>query len=195
MATKNGFFRYSLPGRGNNTAFFGNIGEHKSGLETFFSYSPVNAVKIDVAYTYSNFVYPAHDSIKTHLIPECPKHILAAEVSLKLNKNFTLTLNTELQTEWKLQVDDSIYNYYHIGASYYQPAMTCSSWVPGFNIYSADIVYNWKLGSLKGDISLYVKNIFDKHYYGFTEPNNGIDYNSYQPAPGREIFASLRLKF
>jgi outer membrane receptor protein involved in Fe transport len=206
MVTKNGFYRYSLPDRGNNTAFFGNIGEHKTGLEMFVSYAPVKSVKFDVAYTYSHFVYPAHDSIETHLIPQCPAHILAAEVSVKLSKNFTLTLNTEFQSKWKLQVEDSIYNNYTIGQTYYQPYSVESSWVTaydhdnkplkyGYNIYSANMNYNWKLGTLEGDISLYVKNIFDQHYFGFTEPNNGVDYNSYQPAPGREIFCSLKVKF
>jgi outer membrane receptor protein involved in Fe transport len=77
---------------------------------------------------------------------------------------------------------------------YYQPEMTCSSWVPGFHILNADITYNWKLGKLQGELSFYAKNIFNEHYYGFTEPNNWQDYNSYQPAPGREFFGSLKLK-
>ncbi len=200
--TKNGFYRYSLPGRGNNTAFFGNIGENKYGIETFVSYSPVKPIIIDVAYTYSHFVYPAHDSITSdHWIPQCPQHMLTAEVSFKLSKNFILTLNTEYESKWKLQVDDSIYDYYTIGATYYQPSSVRSSWVTapghnyGYNIYSADLRYRWKLGSLNGEISLFVKNIFDQHYFGFTEPNNAPDYNSYQPAPGREIFGSVRIRF
>ena len=201
LDTKNGFFRYSIPGRGNNTAFYGNRDETRSGAESFLSYSPVNAVKFEVAYTYSNFQYKAHDSISKHLIPECPQHMFAAEVSYKINKNFTLILNTEFQSKWKLQVDDSIYDYYTIGQTYYQTYQKCSSWVTapghnyGFNIYSADIDYKWKLGTITGDISLYVKNIFNQHYFGFTEPNNGVDYNSYQPAPGRELFCSLKIRF
>jgi iron complex outermembrane recepter protein len=205
--TKNGFYRYSLPGRGNNTAFFGNIGEEKYGLEAFVSYSPVKNVILDVAYTYSHFIYPAHDSVKSdHWIPECPLHKLTAEVSVKLTKNFTLTLNTEFESKWRLQVEDSIYDNYTIGTTYYQPGGVYSSVVTaynkgnkplnyGYNIYNASLCYNWTLGKLKGDISFYIKNMFDQHYFGFTEPNNGVDYNSYQPAPGREIFTSLRIKF
>ena len=44
-----------------------------------------------------------------------------------------------------------------------------------------------------GEVSLFVKNILDEHYFGFTEPNNATDYNSFQPAPGREIFCSLKV--
>jgi iron complex outermembrane receptor protein len=193
--TTNGFYRFSIPGRGNNTAFFGNRDETRSGAELFLSYSPVKSVKLEVAYTYSHFQYVAHDTVPKHDIPECPDRMLTAEVSFKINKNFTLTFNTEYQSRWKLQVDDSIYYQYTIGQTYYQPESKRSSWVPGFNIYSTTLNYNWKLGSIKGDISLYAKNIFDEHYYGFTEPNNGADYNSYQPAPGREFFVSLKLRF
>jgi iron complex outermembrane receptor protein len=200
--SKNEFYRYSVPGRGNNTAFYGNMGaSNRSGLEAFLSYSPVKSVRLEVAYTYSHFIYTSPDSVKNHWIPECPQHMLTAEVGIKLTKNFTLTLSTEYESKWKLQVDDSIYNYYTIGQTYYQTYQKCSSWVTapghnyGYNIYSAEINYHWKLGSLNGDLSLYAKNIFGQHYYGFTEPNNGVDYNSYQPAPGREFFVSLKVRF
>ncbi len=208
MVTKNGFYRYSLQGRGNNTAFFGNKEEHKWGIETFVSYSPAKWVTIDAAYTYSHFVYPAHDgvgpdskdSVSAHFIPNCPQHMLTAEVAFRINKNFSISINTEFQSAWRLQVDDSIYNNYHIGETYYQPASTESSIVTadghkyGYNIYGASVTYSWKLGKVEGELSFYAKNIFNQHYFGFTEPNNGVDYNSYQPAPGREFFGSLKLK-
>jgi len=200
MNTKNGFYRFSIPGRGNNTAFFGNKEENKWGIETFVSYSPIKFITIDAAYTYSHFVYPAHDSVGVHFIPECPQHMLTAEIAFRINKNFSITVGTEFQSSWRLQVDDSIYNNYHIGATYYQPASTESSVVTadghkyGFNIYNASASYKWKLGKLEGELSIYAKNIFNQHYFGFTEPNNGADYNSYQPAPGREFFGSLKLK-
>ena len=193
--TTNGFYRFSIPGRGNNTAFFGNRDETRSGVELGLAYSPIKSVNLQVAYTYSSFQYKAHDTVPKHLIPECPQHMLAVEVSYKINKNFTLTLATQFQSKWKLQVDDSIYDHYTIGKTYYQQGSVRSSWVPGFIIYNANLAYEWKLGTLKGILSLYAKNIFDEHYYGFTEPNNGVDYNSYQPAPGKEIFASVKLLF
>ena len=193
IITKNGFYRFSIPGRGNNTAFFGNRDETRSGIEVALAYSPVKSLNIQAAYTYSNFQYAAHDTVPKHLIPECPQHMLALEVSYKLLKKFTVTIGTVYQSRWKLQVDDSIYDYYTIGTTYYQKGSRRSSWVPCFNIYNVNIAYDWKIGNLKGVLSLYAKNIFDEHYYGFTEPNNGVDYNSYQPAPGREIFVSLKL--
>jgi len=195
ITTKNGFYRFSIPGRGNNTAFFGNKDENKSGVEIFLSYSPVKDINLQVAYTYSHFQYEAHDTVEAHWIPNIPQHILTAEISYKFFKHFTFTLNNQFQTEYCIQVDDSIYNQYTIGKTYYQPKSVRSSWVDGYDILSANLNYNWQLGKINGDISLYVKNILDEHYFGFAEPNNGLDYNSYQPAPGREYFVSLKVRF
>ncbi|MEI6765457.1 MAG: TonB-dependent receptor [Bacteroidota bacterium] len=190
ITTKNEFYRYSIPGRGNNTAFFGNIGgSSRLGIETFLSYSPVKNLVADVAYTYSDFTYNSPDSVKGNSIPQCPRHMLTAEVSYNFLKHFTLTLNTEYQSKWCIQVDDSVYNHFN------ENGLIRSAWVKGFNVYNAGISYNWKLGPVQGELSFYAKNVLDEQYFGFTEPNNGSDWNSFQPAPGREFFGSLKLKF
>jgi len=190
----NEFYRYSVPGRGNNTAFFGNMGKStKWGVETFVSFSPVRNVIIDAAYTYSHFQYTSPDTVSGHWMPNSPEYMLYAEVSYSFLKHFKVALATQWQSKWCIQVDDSIYNKYTIGQTYYQPGSVRSSWVDGYDIVNLDLHYNWKLGFLRGDLSLYVKNLFDTQYFGFTEPNNGPDYNSYQPAPGREFFVNLRL--
>ena len=189
IMSTNEFYRYSLPDRGNNTAFYGNVGSsNRFGLEVAISVSPVKQVAIDLAYTYSNFKYTAPDSVNGHWIPQCPAHIVAAEVSYNFLKNFTLTVDAQYQSKWCIQVDDSIYNSYH------ENGVVRSSWVNGYTLVSGAFAYKWKLGRVGGDVSLFVKNIFDTHYFGFTEPNNGPDYNSYQPAPGREFFVTLKLR-
>ena len=114
--------------------------------------------------------------------------MLTAEASVKFLKHFTLTLNTQYQSKWCIQVDDSIYNHFN------ENGKIRSSWVNGFTVFNAGLNYGWKLGNLKGDLGFFCKNMFDEQYFGFTEPNNGPDYNSFQPAPGREFFVSLRLK-
>ncbi|MBU0486367.1 MAG: TonB-dependent receptor, partial [Bacteroidetes bacterium] len=102
----------------------------------------------------------------------------------------TFSLHTEFQSKWYVQVNDSIYETFH------EYGITeRNSWVPGFNIFSANLSYMWKIRNLRGEISLFVKNILDEQYFGFTEPNDPPDFNSYQPAPGREIFASLKVRF
>ena len=188
--TTNEFYRYSIVDRGNNTAFYGNMGKStRSGLETSLSYSPIAPVNVDIAYTYSNFKYTSPDSVKNHWIPECPQHMLTAEVSVKFLQHFILTLGTEYQSKWYIQVDDSIYNQFN------ENGVLRNSWVDGFTIYNANLSYSWKIGNLNGDLSIFAKNLTDEHYFGFTEPNNGPDYNSFQPAPGREFFVSLKLRF
>ena len=187
--SKDEFYRYSVPGRGNNTAFFGNMGESKRwGVEAFVSYAPLDFLRFDVAYTYSHFQYTSPDSVSGHWIPQCPEHMLTAEASVKFLKHFTATLNAQYQSKWCIQVDDSIYNHFN------ENGKIRSSWVKGFTVINANLNYAWKLGSLKGDLGFFCKNMLDEQYFGFTEPNNGPDYNSFQPAPGREFFVSLRLR-
>ena len=188
--SKNEFYRYSIPGRGNNTAFFGNIGaSERYGVETFLSYVPVDFLKFNVSYTWSHFQYTSPDSVSGHWIPQCPQHILAAEVAVKFLKHFTFALNTEYQSKWYIQTDDSIYN------QFTENGIPRDSWVKGFNTCGANLSYKFNLGSVQSEVSLFAKNIFDEQYFGFTEPNNGPDYNSFQAAPGREFFLSLKLRF
>ena len=188
--SKNEFYRYSIPGRGNNTAFYGNKGESQRwGIETYLSYSPFDFLKFDVAYAYSHFQYTSPDSVKGHWIPQCPEHMLTAEAAVKFLKHFTLTANVQYESKWYIQVDDSIYYQYHENTVIRQ-----SNERTGFTVVNANLKYTWKLGGLGGDISVFCKNMFNEQYFGFTEPNNGPDYNSYQAAPGREFFVSLRLR-
>ncbi|MEI8046535.1 MAG: TonB-dependent receptor [Bacteroidota bacterium] len=188
--SKDEFYRYSIPDRGNNTAFYGNMGEsNRWGLETFLSFTPVDFLRLEAAYSYSHFQYTSPDSVSGHWIPQCPEHILTAEAAVTFLKDFTFTLNTQFQSKWCIQVDDSIYENYH------ENGFVRSSWVDGYQVFNANLDYAWKLGSVKGNIGLSCKNMFDEQYFGFTEPNNGPDYNSYQPAPGREFFVSLRCRF
>jgi iron complex outermembrane recepter protein len=204
ITSDNEFARYSVPGRGNNTAFYKNIGKsNKWGIELFASVSPVKNLVIDAAYTYSHFQYTAPDytdsaagiyNIKGHWMPNSPEHMLTAEVGYTFLKHFTATVGAQYQSKYCIQVDDSIYNNYTISQTYYQPYSVRSSWVDGYTVLNLDLNYAWRIGSLHGDLGLYVKNILDEKYFGFCEPNNGPDYNSYQPAPGREFFVSLKLK-
>jgi len=205
IISDNEFARFSVPGRGNNEAFYKNIGSsNKWGIETFASYSPVKNMEIEASYTFSHFRFTAPDytdttngiyDIKGHWLPNVPEHMLTAQVSYDFLKHFRATLGAQWQSKWCIQVDDSIYNYYTISQTYYQPESVQSSWVDGYKIFNLGLDYYWKIGWLKGDLGVYVKNLLDEHYFGFTEPNNSPDYNSYQPAPGREFFVNLKLRF
>ena len=189
IMSKDEFYRYSVVGRGNNTAFCGNMGQsNRWGVEAFVSFSPIDNLKFDVAYTYSHFQYTSPDSVSGHWIPQCPQHMVTAEASYKFLKHFTVTLNAQIQSKWYIQVDDSIYK------QFTENGIKRNSWVKGFKVFNASINYSWKLGNLKGDLGFFCKNMLDEQYFGFTEPNNGPDYNSFQAAPGREFFVNLRLR-
>ncbi|NVO19718.1 MAG: TonB-dependent receptor [Bacteroidetes bacterium] len=189
---KDEFYRLAS---GSQTAYFGNIGESKrTGLEAYISANPIDPFNLSVAYTYSNFKYTSPGTVKDQTIPQCPEHMLTAEASYKFLRHFTLTLNTELQSKWCIQTDSAIYNNY-IEVTQDTIVNTRSSWVDGYSLFNASLKYDWKIGTLYGDLSLFAKNFFDEHYFGFTEPNSGPDYNSYQPAAGREFFVSLRVRF
>lgn len=186
----NEFYRYSIPGRGNNTAFYGNMGgSQRYGIETFVGWNPLDVLHFNVAYTYSHFQFTSPDSVDGHWIPESPQHVLTAEVGFDFLKHFTLTLSTQYVSKWYIQTDDSIY------MQYTENGIKRNSWVDGYNIYSANLCYRFHIGGIDAEANLFAKNLFDEHYFGFTEPNNGPDYNSYQPAPGREFFVNLRLRF
>jgi iron complex outermembrane recepter protein len=184
----NEFYRYSIPSRGNNTAFYGNMGGSKRyGVETFISWTPIDFLHTNIAYAYSHFQYTSPDSSKGHWIPQCPQHVLTAEVGVDFLKHFEVTLSAQYQSKWYIQTDDSIYEHYT------ENGIIRNSWVKGFTTVGANISYKFNLGGMRSELSLFAKNLFDEHYFGFTEPNNGPDYNSYQPAPGREFFVSLKL--
>jgi iron complex outermembrane recepter protein len=188
--SNNEFYRYSIPGRGNNTAFYGNMGgSHRYGIETYVSWSPLDFLHLNAAYTYAHYQFTSPDSVNGHWIPQSPQHVLTAEAGVDFLKHFNITLSAQYVSKWYIQTDDSIY------MQYTENGIKRNSWVDGYTIFSGNLSYNFHLGNLDTEISLFAKNLFDEHYFGFTEPNNGPDYNSYQPAPGREFFVSLKMRF
>jgi iron complex outermembrane recepter protein len=202
MYTEDDFFRFKQSGRGNQEVFYGNAGNSRRiGIETYISYKPVKNVKLEVAYTFSNFEYTSAtiDPIYTDTayvlttppapgqwLPNSPKHQLYAEAEYSVNKNFRLTLSTEYQSKWAIYTDAKAYNN-ELDPTIYQ------NWQDGFNLWHFRAAYMWKLWKLNGELSFYVKNIFGTDYMAFTEPDP--DGNAYQPGPEREFFGSLKIRF
>ena len=202
MYTENDFFRFKQSGRGNQEVFYGNAGNSRRfGIETFISYKPVRQVELQAAYTYSNFEYTSATIDPVYLdtnyvlttppaegqwLPNCPHHQLYAEAEYNINKNFRVTLSTEYQSKWAIYTDAKAY------AGEMDPAIY-QNWQDGFNLWHFRAGYMFNLWKLKGELSFYVKNIFNTEYMAFTEPDP--DGNSYQPGPGREFFAGLKVRF
>jgi iron complex outermembrane receptor protein len=177
MTTNNDFYRYRMPSRPLET-FYGNAGStNRKGFEAFINWTPLRNLELQCAYTWSDFKYTSPDSIKEVNLPNSPAHQLYADASYKLRGGFEIGLSTELQSKWFIYTDKVHSNVFQ----------------DGFNIYHARVSYKFKIGGVKATASLYGKNITDKQYIAFTEPDP--DGNSYQPSARSEMFVSLKLRF
>ena len=177
MNTNNDFYRYRMAERPLET-FYGNVGSSKrTGFEAFVNWTPVKNLTLQLAYTWSDFKYTSPDSIKGIRLPNSPAHQLYADASYKFAGHFEVGFSSELQSKWYIYTDEM-----HSGVSQ-----------DGFNLFHARFSYNFELCGIKTTTSVYGKNLTDKQYIAFTEPDP--DGNSYQPSARREIFVSIRLLF
>jgi iron complex outermembrane recepter protein len=173
LNTDKDFDRYRVSTRPLET-FYRNAGtSHRYGLETLLGWSPFKPLTIQLAYTYSHFQYTHPDSINGHWLPNSPQHQSYLDVEYALLPNLSVGASMEAQSRWYIDSKNS--------AS-----------VGGFTLYHARASYGWKIGVLKGDVMLTVRNLLSKNYIAFTEPDP--DGNSYQPGPTREVFGGVRFR-
>jgi iron complex outermembrane receptor protein len=177
LDTKNDFYRYRVPSRPLET-FYGNAGaSRRKGIEMYIDWTPLKNLEFQLSYTYSDFRYTSPDSISGNKLPNSPSHMLFADAGYKAGKNLSFGLSFEMQSKWYIYTDEL-----HSDISQ-----------DGFSLLHARISYDLSIGRLKGAVSLYGRNLTDKQYIAFTEPDP--DGNSYQPSSRREIFASLKILF
>jgi outer membrane receptor protein involved in Fe transport len=202
MNTENDFFRFKQSGRGNQEVFYGNAGNSKRyGIETFISYQILRNLNLQIAYTYADYKYrssvidPVYSDpvyvltsppTEGQWLPNSPKHQLYSEVIYSLNKRFIFSLATEYQSKWAVYTDPKAY-YGKMDPSVFQ------NWQEGFNLFHARISYSLNLGKVKGECSLFVRNLTSAKYMSFTEPDP--DGNAYHPGPAREFFGNIKLRF
>ena len=202
MNTENDFFRFKQTGRGNQEVFYGNAGNSRRfGIETFISYQILKNLSLQVAYTYADYKYVSSviDPVYTdpayvltsppaagQYLPNSPKHQLYSEVIYSINKRFKVSLATEYQSKWAIYTDPKAYNG-EMDPAIYQ------NWQEGFNLFHARISYNFNIGKVKGECSVFVRNITGAKYMAFTEPDP--DGNAYHPGPTREFFGNIKIRF
>ncbi len=202
MKTKNDFFRFKQTGRGNQEVFYGNAGNStRYGIETSVSYEILKNLKWQVAYTYSNYKYtssnidpvytdPAYvltsPPMKGQWLPNSPKNQFYSEVIYFINSRIELSLATEYQSQWAVYTDPKAY-YGQLDPAIFQ------NWQEGFNLFHARVSYKLNIGKIKGECSLFVRNLTDAGYMAFTEPDP--DGNAYHPGPGREFFGNIKIRF
>jgi iron complex outermembrane receptor protein len=201
MNTKNDFFRFKQSGRGNQEVFYGNAGNSKRyGIETFISYQLLTNLNLQIAYTYADYRYvssvidpvytdPAYvltsPPSKGQMLPNSPQHQLFSEIVYSIKK-FKVGVSTEFQSKWAVYSDPKAYNG-ELDPTIYQ------NWQDGFNLFHARVSYDLKIGKIRGECSLYVRNLFNSDYMAFTEPDP--DGNAYHPGPGREFFGNIKINF
>jgi iron complex outermembrane recepter protein len=202
MNTENDFFRFKQTGRGNQEVFYGNAGNSRRlGIETFISYQILKSLSFQVAYTYADYKYVSSviDPVYTdpayvltsppaagQYLPNSPKHQLYSEVIYSINKRFKVSLATEYQSKWAIYTDPKAYNG-EMDPAVYQ------NWQEGFNLFHARVSYNLNIGKVKGECSIFVRNITGAKYMAFTEPDP--DGNAYHPGPVRELFGNIKIRF
>jgi iron complex outermembrane receptor protein len=202
MNTENDFFRFKQTGRGNQEVFYGNAGNSRRfGIETFISYQILKSLSFQVAYTYADYKYVSSviDPVYTdpayvltsppaagQYLPNSPKHQLYSEIIYSINKRFKLSLATEYQSKWAIYTDPKAYNG-EMDPAIYQ------NWQEGFNLFHARVSYNLNIGKVKGECSIFIRNITGAKYMAFTEPDP--DGNAYHPGPVREFFGNIKIRF
>ena len=202
MNTENDFFRFKQTGRGNQEVFYGNAGNSKRyGIETSLSYEFLKDLVLRVSYTFADYKYVSSviDPVYTdpvyvltsppvagQWLPNSPKNQLYSEIVYSVNKHFTFSIATEYQSKWAIYTDPKAY-YGELDPAIYQ------NWQEGFNLFHARISYNLNIGKIKGECSLFVRNLTGAKYMAFTEPDP--DGNAYHPGPAREFFGNIKINF
>jgi iron complex outermembrane receptor protein len=202
MQTKNDFFRFKQSGRGNQEVFYGNAGNsQRIGIELSASYSFLKHLTVALAYTFADYKYTSAsiDPVYTDTayvltnppasgqwLPNSPKHQLFGEIVYKINKNFKLSVGAEYQSKWAIYTDANVYNG-NADPTIYQ------NWQDGFTLLQGRFAYEWNLWKLKGELSIFGRNLTGAKYMAFTEPDP--DGNAYQPGPGMELFGGLKVRF
>lgn len=191
LKTENDFDRYRItdPLRIQET-FYRNAGSSRRfGMEAYGRWTPTGPLQVQVAYTYSHFIYTNTDStrilmddpavvkyiVSGNSLPNSPAH----QLCIDLQYDFPIGLSVGLGTET-------------VSRAYIDGANIESEAVAGYTLIGARVTYGWHIAGLRGEIRLQGRNLGDVRYVAFSEPDPGG--NAYQPGPGREIFAGLSIR-
>jgi iron complex outermembrane receptor protein len=190
LTTDNDFDRYRItdPLR-NQETFYRNAGSSRRfGFELYTRATPVASLELQAAYTFSHFKYTNSTPIRVMMdnttiqkyivdgnwLPNSPAHQLCVSVQYTASPGLRFGLSTE--TLSKAHID---------GANVESEA------VAGYTLVHGRVSYACKFASMDAEFSISARNLFDRKYVAFSEPDPGG--NSYQPGTGREFFGGLRI--
>ena len=178
LATDNDFGRYRVESRPLET-FYNNTGtSSRNGVETLLGFFPTPQLSMELAYTYSHFLYDhaLYNGVTYYdtWLPSSPEHQASLDVEYRITPNFMVGVSAQMWTR-----------------QYVDQSNTVS--VGGYELYGAQIGYKTRIGGVATDFLLSGRNLGGKHYIAFMEPDP--DGNSYHPGPEREIFGGVQLHF
>ncbi len=186
LSTDNDFGRYRMVDRPLET-FYGNVGNtNRYGVETSLTWFPIDRLALRLAYTYSHFKYDGAVETLTGgtfyntWVPNIPQHQLYLDAEYHVTSALTVGAALEYVSAWYI---DSTNEILENGYGRTDP----------YALVHVRVGYKFVFGGMPMEVMLSGHNIFNKLYYGFTEPDP--DGNSYQPAPTAEWSFSLRLGF
>lgn len=191
MTTENDFDRYRItdPLRNQETFYRNSGSSRRLGLEFYGSYSPDPSVRIQAAYTYSDYKYTNGTPIRVMMDD-------TSNVKYILDGNF---LPNSPRQQYYVDVEYSVFSGLLIGVSaeglsswYIDGANRDSEAANGYTLLHARVRYSLNIVGLQTEINLYVRNLTDKEFIAFTEPDPGG--NAYQAGARREIFAGIRVR-
>jgi iron complex outermembrane recepter protein len=196
LTTKNDFDRYRIfdPLR-NVMDFYKNAGStRRIGLEVYGAYFPLDNLELQIAYTYSNFKYTNSDTIRIvmdpgidaakgprylkdgNFLPNSPMHQLYVDLQYAFMPGLSAGVSAEMYSK-----------------AYIDGANIESEAVAAYTLLHARINYKLPIAGINSEISLSGRNLGNIKYVAFSEPD--ASGNSYQAGAGRELFASLRVRF
>jgi iron complex outermembrane recepter protein len=191
LKTENDFDRYRVSERGVETFYRNSGASNRMGVELYSKFTPIRPLKIELAYTFSSFKYKIDNAIPIVMddttihkfiedgkfLPNSPQHQIYFDVQYsEILPHITIGLSGEATDK-----------YFIDGANIESEA------VQGYALLHGRIVYTAKLKNMDVELSLNIKNIADKQYVAFSEPDPGG--NSYQPAARRQFFGGFKVRF
>ena len=188
MTTTDDFDRYRIPSRPLETFYQNSGSTRRFGAELYTKWAPVKLLSVQLAYTYSNFRYTMTDNPRIIMddpaifkyieegnwLPNSPQHQLTIDVAYDPLPDLTVGAGTQA-----------------LSRSFIDGANLYAESVPGYALVDARIEYRLTLAGTRSTLTVSGRNLFDRQYIAFTEPDPGG--NSYQPGPTREFFVGIRI--
>jgi iron complex outermembrane receptor protein len=176
LETSGDFDRYRVASRPLETFYRNGGNSRRFGAEVYANVNLLDPVWLQVAYTWSHFLYKESTSffgdVKGNWLPNSPQHQLLTDLAWHPVPDLTLGLGSDTYSKW------------------YVDASNATS-VNGYTLWNARAAWSFDLSGVTGELSVQGRNLTSVKYIAFTEPDP--DGNSYQPGPERELFVGLRL--